>query len=417
MDDLVQKAVGAHKQSFALFSNLLNITSSGVDYMDGLVRRMKEAYATREVLNTTHNDSVESLWAGYQEELMSAVQSSYPYTSQNFRVLVVSPVTGDEASVVSFAYNMEKLRGNKAGDIFSFALFHYDGNTTLWQQFPWYSGKDSPIVWRDDQPVCKGQVWTAITPAMANGYDYIWLMDGDLQLDYFSWDLYRSILVALDPLVSQPSILARSGGARSSDIGQLRMVGLEQGVFPVAREVNRSESMAPVISRRIWTAVHERLLGNDGRTIWYATDFWDMVAYVAALTCRKTSVLLVNASPVRHLNHHDLLAPGSIGERHNCTKGCGEGEANCRATTDQEKHLIAEGLEEYCRIPTDSRFLDCGQEQMRQCQWGLVAEFKKRQWSVLHAGKVSTMYYRCKASAGEASVNAEPCTVAAVSPE
>mmetsp|Transcript_119543 Transcript_119543/g.372460 ORF Transcript_119543/g.372460 Transcript_119543/m.372460 type:complete len:547 (+) Transcript_119543:76-1716(+) len=416
LNDLVHKAVDTHEKGFARFSGLLNLTSSGVDYLDGLARKMKESYATREVLNSTHNDSVSSLWAGYQEELMSAIQSTYPHRPGNFQVLVVSPVAGDERSVATFEYNMEKLMGNGAGDIFSFALFHYDANTTLWQRAPWYSGSGSPIVFRDARPLCKGQAWSAITPQMASKYDYVWLMDGDLQLDYFSWDLYRSVLSALDPLVSQPAILARDGGGRSTDIGQLRMVGLERGVFPVAREVNRSEGMAVLLQRRVWPALHERLLGNDPRTIWYASDFWDAVALVAALACGRTGVLLVNAAPVRHLNRHDLLAPGSIGESHNCTKGCGELDVNCRSVSDAERSLIADGLRDYCPVSPDTPHLDCTSVGMRQCEWGLAAEYKKRQWSVLHAGKVSTLHYRCNMS-GEAFVNTDPCNVTDVWPE
>lgn len=415
LDDLVHRAKEAHARAFARTSNILNVTSAGLGYLDGLARSLKELYATREVLNSTHDDSVAALWAGYQEELASAVQSAHPPRPGAFRVLVVSPVAGDERAVSTFAYNLERLRANAAGDVFRFALFHYDGNTTLWERAPWYSGRESPVVLRSSA-LCKGHAWAAVTPEMASGYDYVWLMDGDLQLDYFSWDLYHSLLAALDPLVSQPAVLARDGGERSTDIGQLRMAGLEQGAFPVAREVNRSEGMAALLSARLWPAVHERLGGNDPRTIWYATDFWDAAADAAALACGRTGVLLINASPVRHLNRHDLLAPGSVGEAHNCTKGCGEEDANCRPMSDSERRLIAEGLRGVCAVPPDSPYLACESGNIRQCQVDLASEHRRRQWAMLREGRLTAMRYRCNASSA-GTANADPCNVTAVWPD
>mmetsp|Transcript_106574 Transcript_106574/g.330924 ORF Transcript_106574/g.330924 Transcript_106574/m.330924 type:complete len:507 (+) Transcript_106574:68-1588(+) len=412
LENLRHQALATHNQSLGRLSGVLNTSASLVQYLNGVVHNLGNEYAVSNVASAARNDSVDNLWAAYQAELAQAVQSTFPQKREPLRILVVSPVSGETLAVDDFEYNLNKLISNTAGDIFAFALFHYDTNDTEWKQKHWYSGPNSPIVKADTRPLCKGHVWSTMTPAFVKPYDYIWLMDGDLRLDYFSWDLYRSVLVGLDPLVSQPSILPRSAGGRSTDLAKLRMVGTQGGMFPIAREVNRSEGMAPLISKRLWTAFHERLKRNDPHSIWYTNDFWDLAATLSKTFCDKTGVLLVNGSPLRHMNRHDLLAPGTIGSTHDCLTGCGGEDANCRLLSSKEMKLMREGIKSYCNLPWGDPRLDC-REGIRTCSSTLAADVEKSQWVMTQAGTIATYKYRCKAPPmPNISENAAFCDIA-----
>ena len=154
-------------------------------------------------------------------------------------------------------------------DIVHFALFHYDASAVAWANRSWYSDPSGHIVIRHVGAGCLMNFWSRITPAVSRDYDYIWLLDGDMDLSYFSWPIYRSVLLQLDPLISQPAVLPRIPGGRSTDIPVLRMrTPSADGDFHVAFSSPRSEVMTPVISQKLWPVIHERLLGNDLTSTW-----------------------------------------------------------------------------------------------------------------------------------------------------
>mmetsp|Transcript_99853 Transcript_99853/g.321957 ORF Transcript_99853/g.321957 Transcript_99853/m.321957 type:complete len:239 (+) Transcript_99853:1-717(+) len=223
-------------------------------------------------------------------------------------------------------------------------------------------------------------------------------MDGDLRLDLFSWDLYRAVLAALEPLVSQPSVVAKGPGMRSTDKHKLRMTGRIRGLFPVAREVERTETMAPLISTRLWGALRERLQQSDNRTVWYLNDLWDMAAYLSAAECGRAGVLLINASPVRHMDYHDLLEPAKVGRSFSCLRGCGAAGANCRPLAEAEARLLREGLRGFCDV-AGSPHLACG-AQLNECYRGLVRGVQRRAWAQADNGTILSSAYVCKHANG-----------------
>mmetsp|Transcript_83332 Transcript_83332/g.258774 ORF Transcript_83332/g.258774 Transcript_83332/m.258774 type:complete len:243 (+) Transcript_83332:1-729(+) len=223
-------------------------------------------------------------------------------------------------------------------------------------------------------------------------------MDGDLRLDLFSWDLYRAVILALDPLVSQPAVVPKGQGARSTDLEELQMVGSYSGLFPIAREVQRSESMAPLLSARLWPALHQRFAGNDNRTIWFTNTIWDMLAQISALDCNKTGVLIVNAAPVRHIDCHDLLRrPNKTGN--NCIRGCGHpGAQNCRRISASERALLREAVADYCPLD-DARaaaYFNCS--HVKHCRRSILSKVQglHRQWTEVRDEPAITAYrYSC----------------------
>mmetsp|Transcript_72193 Transcript_72193/g.223046 ORF Transcript_72193/g.223046 Transcript_72193/m.223046 type:complete len:422 (-) Transcript_72193:14-1279(-) len=352
------------------------------------------------IINGSTDEDAKSYWASYQAYLGRRLQKMYPSTRGPFRILVVSPVKGSAVAVEGFRYNMKKLAANKAGDAFDFALFHYDDDDSEWKQHHWYSDRDGAVVMRHKQPLCKAQAWTLIMPEMAKQYDYVWLMDGDLRFDMFSWDLYRAVLAGLEPLVSQPSVVAKKPGRRSTDKHKLRMTGRVRGLFPIAREVERTETMAVLVSARLWPAMHERMQHSDLHTVWFLNDVWDMAAHMATIECGHTGVLLVNAAPVRHMNYHDLFDADKVPTRSfSCVRGCGEGGANCRPLSGSEAALLREGLDGACDVKA-SAGLSCTGE-VGECREQLAEKLPSREWVESADGGISAVKYSCKKAAGD----------------
>uniref|UniRef100_A0A7S2AXK0 Uncharacterized protein n=1 Tax=Alexandrium andersonii TaxID=327968 RepID=A0A7S2AXK0_9DINO len=329
-----------------------------------------------EVVNGTYSSRWSSMWARYQDQITTKVKKQ-ARELKPLKVLLVSPVSNSPRAVDDFEYNMYKLRNNTAGDTFNFALFHYDSDDSTWRQRHWYN-EEHGFVLLENRQMCKSETWLMVEPKMARNYDYVWLMDGDLRMDYFSWDLYRSVLAWLDPLVSQPAIVPKGLGERSTDLEELQMVGAYSKRFPVAREVSRSESMAPLLSSKIWPVLYKRLTRNDVRTVWYTNTVWDILAQWAALSCGKTGVLVVNAAPVRHINCHDLIRRTNH-TGNGCIRGCGHPDKqNCRGFSRRDREYVRDAMQEICPLPTNEGLANCS--HIKYCHEAVYGQSHIRQW-------------------------------------
>lgn len=346
------------------------------------------------VVRGVSDPAFQELWWAYQRRLAERVRADFPARSNaSFRVLVVSPVKGTKEAADTFRENQLLLEANGHGDAFDYALFHYDEATEEWEKREWYG--DRRIVVKRKEPLCKAMAWSYITNDMAAAYTHIWLLDGDLRMDMFSWELYRTVLAGMNPLVSQPSILPREPGMRSTDKYKLRMLGRKDGKFPVLREVHRTEVMAPLLSAKLWPMVRERLFHSDLSTVWYHNNLWDTAAYMARHTCGQPAVLLVNAAPLRHLNFHDLLDRQQAFRRFNCTTGCGEFQANCQPLTSREVALLTKGMADTCNV-TGSEDFNC-MEQIDTCRRRITSKVDAREWVVEAGGNLKAFKYKCTA--------------------
>jgi len=348
-----------------------------------------------EVAGGSRSEALNERWHRFQGEILGKLRRSLPQPSRAFKTLVVMPVRNSEVAVADFRSNQLRLLNNTSGDRFEFALFHYDSGNSAWANKSWYKN-GTTIVHKQVGEFCKGHVWSQVTPEWAKHYDYIWLMDGDLSLDFFSWDLYRTVVAGTDPLVSQPAVLPKGPWERSTDIPVLRMVARQANVFPVAIEVPRSESMAPLISTRLWPAVHARLLSSDKRSIWYDNYMWDTAAFLSALQCGKPGILMINASPVRHLNCHDLMKFDA--KKRNVTElcfwGCGEHKENCQHLSGGEISLMREGLTNYCDISARHE-LQCN-NTFEHCFQGIIKQVRRKELVDVGAEKIMTARTHCK---------------------
>ncbi|CAE8654789.1 unnamed protein product [Polarella glacialis] len=216
------------------------------DYEESHFQATSKAKSLRvRIASGEYTEELVSQWAEYQEKMLNKLSPTGP--AKILRVLVLSPVSGRVEAVDNFDYNMAKLKNNRQGDVFHFALHHYDNNLTEWLRRPWYFSE--ALVAKSTGPLCKAYTWKTVSVEMAQGYDYIWLMDGDMHLGYFSWDVYRMSLLMLDPLFSQPAIIPRAVGHRASDHHKLNMLsrwGDDNDTFPIMLEVDDIEVMTPI---------------------------------------------------------------------------------------------------------------------------------------------------------------------------
>jgi len=136
---------------------------------------------------------------------------------------------------------------------------HFDGSNQLWKKEPWYNnmkciknvGVGSKII-----------QWLKITPKIANEYDYLWFSDGDMGLEHFDWTKYRSMLINLNPILSQPGILPSLSG-RASDHHWLCQTSVNKNTIKISDK--NIEIMTPFISTKIWSLVYEKMLLTDKR--------------------------------------------------------------------------------------------------------------------------------------------------------
>lgn len=290
------------------------------------------------VSKSEYNSSLVGLWASYQADLVASLSAATkPHPERKLRILIAMPVT--VSMLETLALNLKKLQQNQAGDEFKLALFYYESPEGKRPEMPIKIAQvlDPHLDYERAGPGCKAKHWRGLGADLVRKYDYVWLMDGDLQMDYFSWDLYRHILLELDPVVSQPSILGWAPGKRATDLKILAMKRMRHdGEFPLALETHIIEQQAPLISTKLWPAMYKRLTSIEGKSSWSVEGWWDRTAIVMKqMGCLKTYPMLINASPLRHANCHDLNVKDNPAH---CERGWKTHD--CFKVTSEEAHAL-----------------------------------------------------------------------------
>ena len=275
---------------------------------------------------------------------------------RKFKILVLIVVGNSVDMVERWKENLLLLTRNRAQDIFDFAFHHYDGDNSLWTEEEWYN--TSPrIVKRDLKTGCKISHWKETPASAADHYDYVWLIDSDMDFRFFDWDLYRTLLFILNPLVSQPAIIPRKEKTRSSDISFLRMnVDSRDGRMVLAREEKAVEVMAPILSASLWRMFRQRIERHTSNSDYGADAFFSKVARLANGYCSRPLALagiVVDASPLVHLDTRTMgptpreKARQKHQEGHpsgnKCVRPCAG--SNCDDFTDEDRGRVRATVE------------------------------------------------------------------------
>ncbi|KAK7257699.1 hypothetical protein RIF29_31862 [Crotalaria pallida] len=148
----------------------------------------------------------------------------------------------------------------KFSDDFEILLFHYDGNSSEWDQFEW--SKNAIHVSARKQT----KWWYAkrfLHPDIVSAYEYIFIWDEDLGLEHFSGDKYINLVKKHGLEISQPGLelnerLTWEMTKRRDDKEVHKATKEKEGMCsdpdlpPCAAFV---EIMAPVFSRKAWSCV------------------------------------------------------------------------------------------------------------------------------------------------------------------
>lgn len=218
-------------------------------------------------------------WQALQQNFLSQLVSDS--SAPPLKVLVVSSVSDTEASVNWFKgwlYNLAlSSNSTESGDTFHFALNHFDNKTSLWDAL--LQRHQGRVVLRQSGLHCKVEFWRMITRELSAKYDYLWLTDDDIDLDFFSFPLVKQILFKLDPLIAHPAIIPASERARTSDHPELALRYISTDDHTVlAKNENFAEVMTPLIKAKFWPIVLHRLKRWDVRSVWCLDCYWSSVA-------------------------------------------------------------------------------------------------------------------------------------------
>jgi|EP00927_Polykrikos_kofoidii_P070621 hypothetical protein len=217
------------------------------------------------------------------------------------KVLIAQATKGAPATIARVKSNMNYLRPAQYGN-FKWALFLY-GGVDEWEKQDWYR-ESVDIVKREKIAPggCEVAHMRSLSVEFLQDYDYVWLMDDDIDVAFLNWDLYATILASATPLVSQPSILAGSSAGRTTELEELRMVQASNGELLVAAERPYSEVMAPMIATKLWPAIHARAVSKATKCDSDLNIFWDILAFLGRIYCNITAITVVNAAPVSHVD-------------------------------------------------------------------------------------------------------------------
>ncbi|PKA64140.1 hypothetical protein AXF42_Ash005152 [Apostasia shenzhenica] len=217
--------------------------------------RTSIASLPRGIVESTTDMEMKPLWDG----------SGLKDSSLNFTGLLAI------AAGISQRQNVDKIVRKFLTDNCSVILFHYDGNVDSWHEFEW-SDKAIHIVAQSQT-----KWWFAkrfLHPDVVALYDYIFLWDEDIGVDYFHPGRYMQIVFSEGLQISQPAI----DPGLSSDIHHRitirnRKKKVHRRVYFLG-SVNCSEEskgppctgwvegMVPVFSRAAWKCVWH-LIQND----------------------------------------------------------------------------------------------------------------------------------------------------------
>eukprot|EP00927_Polykrikos_kofoidii_P061924 TRINITY_DN5674_c0_g1_i4.p1 TRINITY_DN5674_c0_g1~~TRINITY_DN5674_c0_g1_i4.p1 ORF type:complete len:419 (-),score=60.73 TRINITY_DN5674_c0_g1_i4:42-1241(-) len=278
---------------------------------------------------------VRDLWRRFQAASLAALPSSpsQSFEKVSLEVLVVVNAGDDEATADRQERNINILTSNPI-DSFKWAIFNYAGTDKAFRKKKWYSDPKI-VVHHELREGCKPNMYAGLHTNLTSKFDYVWLLDEDIDLTFVGWSLVRRLLLVTRALILQPSVLPKTSGARASDIPELCFRTFEAGVV-IAREEERTEVMTPLLSSKVWPAVLKRLVGNAKVNICHTDTFWDLMGYLGKIHgCGRTGPLVMNSAPVVHVDARTLLKDDSKCEGYEDCE-----IKNSRPISDEEASLM-----------------------------------------------------------------------------
>ncbi|XP_062192259.1 uncharacterized protein LOC133895772 [Phragmites australis] len=215
--------------------------------------------------------------------------------------------------VLTIGYN-EKANVNatvhKFSNNFDVVLFHYDGQTTEWDEFEW--SKQAVHV------SARGQTkwWYAkrfMHPSIVAPYEYIFLWDEDLGVETFDAEEYLKIVKKHGLEISQPGLDTTRGPKpffgitvrrNGSEMHKSTTLGSTAGKCTSRLCSGFVEVMAPVFSREAWTCVWHMIQNDLVHGHGLDLNFW---------RCVDEPEEQIGVVDAQYVAHHAVVTLGSKG--------------------------------------------------------------------------------------------------------
>eukprot|EP00927_Polykrikos_kofoidii_P061921 TRINITY_DN5674_c0_g1_i1.p1 TRINITY_DN5674_c0_g1~~TRINITY_DN5674_c0_g1_i1.p1 ORF type:complete len:430 (-),score=49.49 TRINITY_DN5674_c0_g1_i1:49-1281(-) len=310
--------------------------SSDLNYLQDIPGAESIALALNLTSSLPPLDEVGLKWGILQNAALASLPSSPREVFEKLPIKVLIVVSADDAP--EMAERQEKninilTKQKHQVDTIKWAIFNYNGTDNAFKTKTWYNDPNI-VIHHELREGCKPEMYAGLNTNLTSKFDYLWLLDEDIDLTFVGWSLVRRLLLVTRALISQPSVLPRALGARGSDISALNFRPFETGVV-VAREELRTEVMTPLLSTKVWPAVLRRLVGNTKVNICHTDTFWDLMGYLGKIHgCGRTGPLVMNGAPVVHVDARTLPKDGKCEGFKDCE------EANRRPISAEEASLM-----------------------------------------------------------------------------
>ena len=202
-------------------------------------------------------------------------------------IIMLCPVQDEERFIQLWNKNYEIIKQWKIDIIF----VHFDLKVDNWKkQFYYYNEDNVKHVITDG---CKSKHWKYLSPLYTNKYKYIWLIDGDMNLKDWNWDIYRSYLKP-DDYVSQPAII-QNDPSHNMFYKKLKYIPGKK-----ITKTNLIEQQACLIKRDLWNAMYNKVLYSNNYTSWEIEWYWNEIANKL-----KNGFEIKNGKKLKDLNNID----------------------------------------------------------------------------------------------------------------
>eukprot|EP00927_Polykrikos_kofoidii_P050086 TRINITY_DN4402_c0_g1_i1.p1 TRINITY_DN4402_c0_g1~~TRINITY_DN4402_c0_g1_i1.p1 ORF type:complete len:515 (-),score=45.84 TRINITY_DN4402_c0_g1_i1:181-1659(-) len=313
-----------------------------------------------------------SMWASAQSLLSDKAFPGVPRSFVHYTILVVQAL--QSSSVELFGSNLRYL-AQPAATIIKFAHFYYDSKKDDWDRIDWYRNHPDIIIRSNIPPGrCEYVHFNLVPPEVLSSFDYVWLLDEDIDLKYMNFNFFHFVMSMLKPMVLQPSILLGTDVGKSSILPGIPTQLAKDNHFVVAAENLLSEVMAPVISTKMWPALRVWISRKTAGCDSDVSRFWDIGALLSKKYCKTAGIVIVNAAPVSHM---DCRTQADTGK---CWHDCGDDMAK---PINEEEALQ---LTQVCPlIPHDWLVRDrCDRLSLNDCANSLrESALADQTWSVL----------------------------------
>jgi|EP00927_Polykrikos_kofoidii_P061922 hypothetical protein len=310
--------------------------SSDLNYLQDIPGAESIALALNLTSSLPPLDEVGLKWGILQNAALASLPSSPREVFEKLPIKVLIVVSADDAP--EMAERQEKninilTKQKHQVDTIKWAIFNYNGTDNAFKTKTWYNDPNI-VIHHELREGCKPEMYAGLRSHLTKQFDYIWLMDEDIDLTYVGWPLLRRLLVTTQALVSQPSVVPRANGERGTDVTELNFRDFSDEIV-LAREEKRTEVMTPVLSSKIWPAVLKRLEGNVDVNVCETDRFWDLAAYLGKIHgCGRSGPVVFNTNPIVHVDARTLPKDGKCEGFDDC-----ESE-NRRPVSDEEAALL-----------------------------------------------------------------------------